>query len=317
MGYNKAGMLQAVLARFTRIDITGKPIPGPKNSFWSDSLISISYTAAYNKQDDISITNGAGRVCMTYSPPQTLLRMDIGDINFCFPDPEAIEFLAGGVVFTGTPDEGGDIPAVGYAFPNIGVDPKPFGVGMELWSSQVQNGAVTGYFHWLMPRTFLQFTKDQQLNGTDPYNTGLEGISVENPQWGTGPDGSWTYPISDRCCQWVQEAALPNYAYGYAAVGLLAAPTALTFDNATRTSTSIDLSWGAVTDAVSYQVQLSTDGGNTWTDVSSANGGQPTTASTTVGALTASTSYHFRVAAVDSSGQRGTWSASITASTTA
>ncbi|MDN5919194.1 MAG: hypothetical protein L0I76_29560 [Pseudonocardia sp.] len=219
MAYNKSGMLQAVLARFTRIDITGNPIPGPQNSFWTDSLISISYTAAYNKQDDISITNGSGRVCMTYSPPQTLLRMDIGDINFCYPDPEAIEFLAGGIVFTEAPVAPETEPsAIGYAFPPIGVDPKPFGVGMELWSSQVQQGAVIGYFHWLMPRTFLQFTKDQQLNGTDPYNTGLEGISVENPNWGEGPDGSWTYPISSRCCQWVQEAALPDYSYGYAEV---------------------------------------------------------------------------------------------------
>ncbi|MDN5919083.1 MAG: fibronectin type III domain-containing protein [Pseudonocardia sp.] len=314
MGYNKAGMLQAVLARFTRIDIQGNPIPGPKNSFWSDSLISISYTAAYNKQDDVSITNGAGRVCMTFSPPQTLLRMDIGDINFCYPDPEAIEFLAGGVVFTGE-EEAGETPAIGYAFPNIGVDPKPFGVGMELWSSQVQNGAVTGYFHWLMPRTYLQFTKDQQLNGTDPYNTGLEGISVENPNWGAGPDGSWSYPISDRCCQWVQEAALPNYTYGYAAVGLLQAPAGL--DSLAQTATSVDLTWTAVTDAASYRVGLSTDGGNTWSGVSSANGGEPTTPSTTVAGLTASTSYHFRVAAVDGAGQIGTWSGGLAQATPA
>lgn len=314
MAYNKAGMLQAVLARFTRIDIQGNPIPGPKNSFWSDSLISISYTAAYNKQDDVSITNGAGRVCMTYSPPQTLLRMDIGDINFCYPDPEAIEFLAGGVVFTGEESEG-ETPAIGYAFPNIGVDPKPFGVGMELWSSQVQNGAVTGYFHWLMPRTYLQFTKDQQLNGTDAYNTGLEGISVENPNWGTGPDGTWTYPISDRCCQWVQEAALPNYSYGYAAVGLLPAPTGLASD--AKTSTSVDLAWDEVTDAASYKVQLSTDSGSTWTNVTSGNGGEPDTNSTTVTTLTASTPYKFRVAAVDSDGQLGTWSASIPVATSA
>lgn len=317
MAYNQAGMLQAVLARFTRIDITGAPIPGPKNSFWSDSLISISYTAAYNKQDDVSIVNGAGRVCMTYSPPQTLLRMDIGDINFCYPDPEAIEFLAGGVILTGAGGDPDDPPAIGYAFPPIGTDPKPFGVGMELWSSQVQQGAVTGYFHWLMPRTFLQFTKDQQLNGTDPYNTGLEGISVENPNWGDGPDGQWSYPISSRCCQWVQEQNLPTYEYGYAPVGnvTLTAPTGLA--TGAVTATSVALTWNAVATATTYQVQVSIDSGSTWTDVTSGNGGAPATPSATIGGLTASTPYRFRVAAVDSSSVRGAYSTTVSATTTA
>lgn len=315
MAYNQAGMLQAVLARFTRIDITGAPIPGPKNSFWSDSLISISYTAAYNKQDDVSIVNGAGRVCMTYSPPQTLLRMDIGDINFCYPDPEAIEFLAGGVVLTGPQGQLDEPPAIGYAFPPIGVDPKPFGVGMELWSSQVQNGAVVGYFHWLMPRTFLQFTKDQQLNGTDPYNTGLEGISVENPNWGDGPDNQWSYPISSRCCQWVQEQNLPDYSYGYAEVvgSGLGAPGSLA--TGTVGATSVGLTWSAVASATSYRVQVSSDSGATWVDVSAGNGGSPSTNSTTVGGLTTATEYRFKVAAVDSSGNRGAYSSTVTATT--
>lgn len=212
--YNKAGMLQAVLARFTRIDITGAPIVGEDNMFWSDSLISTSFTAAYNKQDDVSIVNGAGRICTTYSPPQTLLRMDIGNINFCYPDPQAVEFLAGGVVF-----EDDDDTPIGYAFPPVGVDPKPAGVAMELWSSQIQQGAITGYFRWLMPRVFLQFTKDQNLDGTTAFDTGLEGIAVENPGFLTGPGGEHAdWPLTSRCCQWKQEPALPTYTYGLTAV---------------------------------------------------------------------------------------------------
>ena len=210
-GYNQRGMLQAVLARFIRIDLEGKPIPGEKNMFWTDAMISMSMTAAYNRQDDISITNGAGIICTTYSPPQTLLRMDIGDINFCYPDPEAIEFLAGGVVFH---DE--DENAVGYALAPVGRDPKPNGVALELWSSQVEQGAITGYFKWLLPRVKLQWTKDQQLNGTDPYNCGLEGIAMENPGFGAGPSDEYAdWPLTSRCFQWQQQAALPDYVYGY------------------------------------------------------------------------------------------------------
>lgn len=212
--YNKAGMLQAVLARFTRLNVDGTVMVGDTNMFWSDSLVSISFTAAYNKQDDVSILNGAGRICTTYSPPQTLLRMDIGDINFCYPDPLAVEFLAGGVVFA---DE--DDTPIGYAFPPVGVDPKPAGVAMELWSSQILQGAVTGYFRWLMPRVYLQFTKDQNLNGNDAFNTGLDGIAIENSGFGEGPGGEHAdWPLTSRCCQWMQEKTLPAYTYGAAPV---------------------------------------------------------------------------------------------------
>lgn len=216
MAYNKSGMLQAVLARFTRIDITGKPIVGPKNCFWTDSLISMQHTMAYVKQDDITITNGSGKVCMTYSPPQTALRLDIANINFCYPDPEAIEFLAGGAIFNGAGAAADQ--ALGYAFPAIGTDPKPFGVAMELWSSQVQNGAIVGYFHWLMPRVFLQFTKNQDLDGKNAYDTGLDGIAVENPMFGTGPKDDIDWPLTSRIGQWMQEPGLPDYTYGYDAV---------------------------------------------------------------------------------------------------
>lgn len=215
-GYNQRGMLQAVLAKFTRIDLEGKPIPGPKNMFWSDALISTSFTMAYNRQDDVSITNGAGVICTTYSPPQTLLRLDLADIAFCYPDPDAIEFLAGGVVFQ---DE--DENTVGYAAPPVGRDPKPTGVAMELWSSQIEEGAVVGYFHWLMPRFKAQFTKDQALNGTDTFNTGLEGICLQNSGFGAGPNDEFEdWPLTNRVFQWRQEAVLPEYTYGLAEVAV-------------------------------------------------------------------------------------------------
>ena len=213
--YNKAGMLQAVLARFTRLNMDGTPQVGTKNMFWTDALISTSFTAAYNKQDDVSIINGAGRICTTYSPPQTLLRMDIGNINFCYPDPQAVEFLAGGIVF----EDDDDVP-IGYAFPPVGVDPKPAGVAMELWSSQITQGAVSGYFHWLMPRVYLQFTKDQNLDGTNAFDTGLDGIAVENSGFGKGSANEFVdWPVTSRVCQWMQESVFPaNFVYGLAPV---------------------------------------------------------------------------------------------------
>lgn len=64
------------------------------------------------------------------------------------------------------------------------------------------------------------------------------------------------------------------------------------------TATSVALSWTAIPAASSYQVQKSTDGGTTWSAVSSGAGGQPSTNTTTVTSLTTATAYKFRVAVV-------------------
>ena len=82
------------------------------------------------------------------------------------------------------------------------------------------------------------------------------------------------------------------------------------------TATTVALSWNELPTADSYMVQKSTDGGTTWAPVLSANGGEPTTASTSLTTLTASTPYKFRVA-----GKFGTvvgaYSAAVSATTPA
>lgn len=98
-------------------------------------------------------------------------------------------------------------------------------------------------------------------------------------------------------------------------VSTLIAPTTLAAG--TITATTVALTWVAVTGAVTYRVLISTNNGDTYTDVSGAAGGTPATASTTVTGLTASTAYRFRVAAVNASGTRGPSSASIAVTTIA
>lgn len=67
----------------------------------------------------------------------------------------------------------------------------------------------------------------------------------------------------------------------------------------TVAATSVELSWDAVAGADEYLVEQSVSPYSTWTAVSSANGGEPTTETTTVTGLTASTSYKFRVKTID------------------
>lgn len=64
------------------------------------------------------------------------------------------------------------------------------------------------------------------------------------------------------------------------------------------TATTVALTWDAPPDADSYIVSSATTPFTTFTDVASGAGGEPTTNSTTVTGLTASTGYQFRVRAV-------------------
>jgi hypothetical protein len=114
-----------------------------------------------------------------------------------------------------------------------------------------------------------------------------------------------TREMDEQTAAWLVERGIVDY---FDATGLAAGAV---------TSSSVGLSWTPLPVAASYQVQSSTDGGVTWADVAAGSGGTPTTASTTVSGLTASTTYGFRVLAVDSEGARSVPSAPVTATTAA
>jgi hypothetical protein len=62
-------------------------------------------------------------------------------------------------------------------------------------------------------------------------------------------------------------------------------------------ATEVALTWDAVATATGYKVEQSADG-KTWTAVTKANGGEPTTNSTKVTGLTTKTAYYFHVKAI-------------------
>lgn len=90
----------------------------------------------------------------------------------------------------------------------------------------------------------------------------------------------------------------------------IAAPTGLAAG--TVTSTSVALTWNAVTNADSYRIRWSPAGAGTWTQ-------RPTTTNLTdtVTGLTASTSYDFQVKAISNTLTDSAWSATLTQATTA
>ncbi len=214
MSFSGGGSLQAVLMRITLLGPTGAPVVGSKNCFVTEALIGVDLTPNYNKQTTVSTLDGRGRVCLTYSPPQTFQYLQVDNLQVCTPDPELIEFVAGGVVFV---DEDSD-ESIGYGMPYIGSDPKPNGVGIEFWSLDIVGGSPVGYYHWLAPRCKMIFAKNLKLNGKDPSILELEGNGTENPNWTGGPKRDWDYPVSVRALHGVREEALPAYPLGYSEV---------------------------------------------------------------------------------------------------
>lgn len=214
MSYAGGGSLQLTLFRGTRLALNGSPAVGDKNCYVSESLMGVDLTPNYNKQQTVSTLNGRGQVCLTYSPAQTFQYLQVDNLQICTPNPELLEFLAGGDVIV---DEDTD-EAIGYAFPYIGSDPVPNGVGLEFWSLDILGGAAIGLLHWLIPRAKMIFAKNLKLNGKDPSIVELEGNATENPNWQGGPKRDWDYPVSDRALQWVREQAYPDYVEGYSPV---------------------------------------------------------------------------------------------------
>jgi hypothetical protein len=113
---------------------------------------------------------------------------------------------------------GSPLKAVGYAAPAVGLEAKPNGVAVELWSRAVSGGAQVGYLHWLFPRMSLSLGSDGfEFNAEDPLTPTFSGSGSENPNYTSGADGTWGW-ISNRVYQWVQENTLPTYTPGYASL---------------------------------------------------------------------------------------------------
>jgi hypothetical protein len=318
--YDNAGSVYAIGTRFTRLDEDGSPLVGVGNAYVSQAIVTAGIGLEYTDGEEISQTNGAGQICVSYRAPDRLTRGTISDLQFCSPDPWIQQFLIGGsvitrpatsevqtVTITGTPTGGtftltfdgqttaaidfdavlgdvdaalealsnlepgdvtvsggpgpgtpftvtfnsalGDVPvmtanpagltggtapnvtvttgtpgsnltAIGYRAPEVGGDPLPNGVSVELWSRAVVDGAFATdlpYIHWVIPRARLRLSDTLTLGAEDAMTPTFEGFTIQNPNWGDGPEGDWEFG-SDRVWQYARVATVPDFTRGPIAV---------------------------------------------------------------------------------------------------
>lgn len=214
--YDGAGSLFGLGMRVTRLDATGAPLAGANNSYVTDALVKVDLGLEYDEADEIVQKNGAGRICVSYKAPDSLKRGTIEELQVCTPDPNLLPFLMGGEVIE-DPDDPAGARAIGYKAPEVGGDPNPNGIGIEVWTRAVIGGSYASslpYFHWVVPRAFLKPSSGLTISGEDPMVPEFEGFSTQSESWGTGPDAALDTNLltADRVWQYLRVAELPDLA---------------------------------------------------------------------------------------------------------
>lgn len=216
MTYDGAGQVFGVGMRVSKLDATGATPAGAAAMYVTDALVKLEFAPDYDEPDQIVRKNAAGRTCVLYQTPVTLKQLTITSLEICSPDPELEEILAGGTILTATS------VTKGYAWPAVGVDATPNGIGVEVWARAIDaNGAPAStdpYIRYVFPRVKLRRGAGTIEEGA--FGPVFSGYGLQNSNWGNGPANDWTY-ASTRVAQWARESAGPPVNSG----GSIAIPT--------------------------------------------------------------------------------------------
>jgi len=113
---------------------------------------------------------------------------------------------------------------VGYQEPALGTVGNQNGVSIECWTKAIVSGyqaSTLPYIRWVLPRVVGMHTTARTLANAN-VDTSMEGQGWENPNWGSGPDGTWNFDSSkvfQRMRQGV--AVLPAASNAPVAVGAI------------------------------------------------------------------------------------------------
>src|SRR5262245_56874913 len=134
--------------RVTRLDGCGAVVLGPDSQVVSDGFVSVALTANTDEGTAISVTNAAGKVCISDEPCPTFTGYGI-EIEFCGVNPELYAMMTG----QDTVLDGAGL-AVGFRV-NSKVDACDSGFALEVWSNvpsaACEPGAGQAYGYMLIP----------------------------------------------------------------------------------------------------------------------------------------------------------------------
>jgi hypothetical protein len=190
-----AASIQGVSIRVTRLDAAGNLLNGAGDSYVTSAFMRVSFTPEYEEGDEITEKGANGVVCVSYKAPDVLKRITM-ELAICEPDSELSQLLSGGLLLR--KDIDGVSKSIGWAAPGVGDDPAGNGVALEVWSHAIKDGkksATLPYFHWVFPFAKMRQSGDRVIeNGM--LATTFEGYGLGNPNFGSGMDGRWLFPVA-------------------------------------------------------------------------------------------------------------------------
>ena len=95
------------------------------------SFIRASFTPEFEEGDEITEKNAYGEVCVTFKSPDTLKRVNL-ELAVCEPDPMFSRLIGGGDLIFDCGPGADPNDLVGYMSVEVGKEPNPNGVSIEL-----------------------------------------------------------------------------------------------------------------------------------------------------------------------------------------
>jgi len=172
--------------RVTRLDGCGAVVLGPDSQVTSDGFVSIALTANTDEGTAISVTNAAGRVCISDTPCPVFTGYGV-EVEFCGVDPALIQMMTGQPLVTSADGSA----ATGFRM-NSDVDACDSGFALEVWSNVPAaacdpDAGGTAYGYFLIPFLRGGVLGDFTI-ANDVVNFTLSGASSrDGSAWGVGP----------------------------------------------------------------------------------------------------------------------------------
>lgn len=220
---------RAAVSEVQTVTITGTPTGGSFTlTYNGQTTAAIDFDATGSEVDaalealsnvepgDVTVTGGPG----PGTPFVVTFLATLGNVNALSGNGALLTGGASPTVTVTQTTPGSSFTDIGYRAPEVGANPLPNGVSIELWTRALQDGTFASelpYFHWVLPRAFVRPSDAWTASGEDPMLPAFEGFSLQNANWGDGPVGDWEFE-SDRVWQYVRVAAPPDLTPGLVTV---------------------------------------------------------------------------------------------------
>lgn len=195
--------LYAVALRASRLNAAGATPAGAGNMLITNSLVKVTFTPEWESGDEIVKKDGTGKTCLSVKQSDTLKRVTLNSVELCEENPELAELFGGGSLIVDGPD------TIGYAYPAVGTDPVPNGIGLEVWTRRYTDNSPDPdfpYARWVFPRAKLRPTARSIENAAAAAE--FEGWSEENAAFGNGPANDYEGGVW-RAAQYVYDTTFP------------------------------------------------------------------------------------------------------------